>query len=331
MTPLVLKIKSFIQKQNLCTKGNSVIVGVSGGSDSIGLLTILNELKHELGISLITAHYNHQLRKDSKLDQVLVQQYAEKLNLPFVTENSQKSLKNLKGSLEDLARQERLKFFKKISLRFNANLIALAHTRDDLAETVLMRLIRGSGLYGLRAILPKRTIHDMHIIRPLLEISKKEMLAYLKIKKIKSREDSTNREKIYFRNLVRLELLPLLKKKYNPNIIGTLTNFAHHTTIDYEYLEAQAKAAYHRIKTQTNSSEMTIDLKKLIRLHPALQHMIWRLATSELTKNSTNLETRHIEEIDELISNRPNHSIVHLPQELRLKKSSLKLILQANH
>ncbi len=219
--PIVLKIKSFIQQHHLCAKGNSVIVGVSGGSDSVGLLTILNELKHELGISLIVAHYNHQLRKDSKLDQALVQQYAEKLNLPFVTENSKKLRKNSKGSLEDLARQERLKFFNKISLRFKTRVIALAHTQDDLAETVLMRLIRGSGLYGLRAILPKRTIQGMSVIRPLLEISKKEILAYLKIKKIPFKEDSTNRQKIYFRNLVRLELLPLLKKKYNPNIVGT--------------------------------------------------------------------------------------------------------------
>jgi len=331
MMPIVLKIKSFIQKHHLCAKGNSVIVGVSGGSDSIGLLTILNELKHELGISLIVTHYNHQLRTDSKLDQALVQQYAKKLNLPFVTENSKKNLKSLKGSLEDLARQERLKFFKKVSLRFNADVIALAHTQDDLAETVLMRLIRGSGLYGLRAILPKRTIQGMPVIRPLLEISKNEILTYLKTKKIPFREDSTNRQKIYFRNLVRLELLPLLKKKYNPNIVGTLTNLAHHTTTDYEYLEAQATTAYHRIKAQTSSSGIVIDLKKLIRLHPALQQMIWRLAANELTKNNCSLETRHMEEINKLISSQSHHSLVDLPQELQLKKIGLKLILRMNH
>lgn len=297
----------------------------------MGLLTILNELKHESGISLIVAHYNHRLRSESKLDQALVQKYAEKLNLPFVTENSKKNFKNLKGSLEDLARQERLNFFKKVRVRFNAQAIALAHTQDDLAETVLMRLIRGSGLYGLRAILPKRTIQGMTLIRPLLDISKKEILAYLKTKRIPFREDSTNRQKIYFRNLVRLELLPLLKRKYNPNIVGTLANFARHTTTDYEYLEARAKTAYHRVKIQANSSRIVIDLKKLTRLHPALQHMIWRLATSELTKNNCGLETRHMEEINKLVFSQPHQGIVDLPQELRLTKSNLKLMLQVTH
>ncbi len=320
------QVKSFILKQQLCSRGDKVIVGVSGGSDSICLLHILNQLKHELGISLIVAHYNHGLRKEAGEDQKFVQQIAESLELPFVTDTWKGSKKNLRGSIEDLARKKRLAFFQKIASQHKTHIVSLAHTQDDLAETVLMRLMRGSGLKGLRSILPRRTIDGLIIIRPLLEISKKEILKYIKQQSLKFREDSTNRTTVFFRNKIRLQLMPLLEKEYNPNIVGNLVNFAKHTDIDYNFIEQESKKAFQRILLKSNPNSKRIDLKKFTQLHPAIQHSVVNYILNELDPNVQSLESRHMTEMDELITTgKPLNTIIHLPHRISVKKLSTSL------
>lgn len=325
---LTLKVKTFIQKNHLFSFGDKVIVGVSGGADSACLLHVLNQFKYELGLTLIVAHYNHRLRKESGEDQKFVQKLAEQYQLNFVTDTCKESQKKYKGSLEDWARQKRLTFFQKASKRFNTKLIALAHTQDDLAETVLMRIMRGSGLKGLQSILPQRTVNGLILIRPFLNISKSEILNYIKKHKLNFKEDKTNKSTQFFRNKIRLELLPLLKKEYNPGIAQNLIHIAKNAAIDYDFIETKGLQAYKQILVASKKNIRGIDLPKFLKLHPAIQKIMIRLIVSDLNPDAF-LENRHYEEIYNLLKLKtPRDATIHLTHHLRVRKSKTRLTFE---
>jgi tRNA(Ile)-lysidine synthase len=312
--PLIInKVKDTIKKYNLINKNDKILVGVSGGPDSVALLYLLNKLKKEFKLTLHIAHLDHMLRKDSYRDAEFVKRLAERLNIPSTIR--QVNVKELakKGSLEEIARNARLAFLFKVAKDVNADKIALGHNLDDQAETVLMRIIRGTGLYGLSGILPKRNIAGYEIIRPLLEVKRKDIEAFLKRKAIEPCIDMSNLENIYFRNRIRNKLLPLLEKEYNKNIKEVLANMAESLGYDYDYLVKAGNRAGRQMRTKIN-------LKKLSRLHPALQRIIFRYAIASLKGNTRRITFQHIKEIEDLLLNRPINSIVDLPQRVSVVK-----------
>ena len=261
------------------------------------------------------AHLDHMLRKDSYRDAEYVKRLEERLKLPStITQVNVKELAK-KGSLEEIARNARLAFLFKIAKDVNADKIALGHNSDDQAETVLMRIIRGTGLYGLSGILPKRNIAGYEIIRPLLEVKRKDIEAFLKRKGIKPCIDMSNLEDIYFRNRIRNKLLPLLEKEYNKNIKEVLANMAESLGYDYDYLAKASNRASRQMRTKIN-------LKKLSKLHPALQKIIFRYAIASLKGNTRRITFQHIKEIEDLFLNRPINSIVDLPQGVSVIKKN---------
>jgi len=236
-----------------------------------------------------------------------------------------------KGSIEDAARQQRFQFFNRLAKKINAKVVALAHTEDDLAETVLMRILRGTGLQGLRGILPVREIDGVCYIRPLLSIKKDTILAFLKKKTIHYRVDPTNKKTEFFRNKIRLELLPLLSKQYNRNIKELLTNLADNVTTDYNYLENQAQKLFTKLaKCSSNNKNVRIDLKLYSSQHPALKRMIIRNGIKQLQGNTNRLTLTHFREIEDFLQNRPQRAIVHLPQNISIHRNSKYLILEQN-
>lgn len=274
---IVQEVKSYIRKNNLLSPGDKVILGVSGGPDSIALLTIMNQIKHDLGIQLHIAHYNHQLRTTAARDQVFVEKTAQALNISCTIGKS-RTLKNKKtGSLEEAARLERLNFFKKVKQKMGFPIIALAHNQDDLAETVLMRIIRGSGLQGLRAIQSRSEIDGLSVIRPFLELTRKEIIEYLGRNKIPYKTDPTNRQLKFFRNKIRLNLLPLLEKEYNPNIKESLVNLSQTLNTDFDFLKTMTNELYAQI-CSFHQKEMTIrvDANKLKLQPDSLRRMLYR-------------------------------------------------------
>jgi len=307
------KVKSTVRKYNLIDKGDKIIVGVSGGPDSLALLYLLNSLRKELKISLHIAHLDHRLRKDSYKDREFVQGLAQQLKLPITT--AQINIKELakKGSLEEIARNARLGFLFKVAGDIKANKIALGHNLDDQAETVLMRILRGSGLYGLSGILPKRNISGYQIIRPLIELRRKEIEAFLKKRKIKTRLDTSNLEDIYFRNKIRNKLLPLLEKEYNQNIKEVLSNMAESIGYDYDYLSRVTKQYMKKLKSRLN-------LNRLLKLHPAIRRLILRLNIAQVKGDTRRITFQHIKEIEDLISSRPVNSVVDLPKGISVVK-----------
>jgi tRNA(Ile)-lysidine synthase len=253
------------------------------------------------------------LRKDSGKDMAFVEGLAAKLKLPVTC--AQVNIKALarRGSLEEIARNARLSFFFRVAKEVKADKIALGHNLDDQAETVLMRILRGAGLYGLSGILPKRNLYGYEIIRPLIEVRRKEIEAFLKLKKIRPRIDTSNRQDLYFRNKIRNKLLPLLEKEYNSGAKEILANMAETVGYDYDYLNWVANRAIERAKAK-------IDLKKFCNLHPAIQRLILRSMVARLKGDTRRLTLKHIREIEDLLSFRPLNSVVDLPKGISVVK-----------
>jgi tRNA(Ile)-lysidine synthase len=330
---LIKKVREAVNRYSLLSKNDSVVIGVSGGPDSLALLFALNSLKKEFKLNLQVAHFDHQIRKDSYRDREFVESLAQRLALPFIsgTINIRRLAKT--GSIEEIARQERLKFLFDVARRVNSDKIALGHNQDDQAETVLMRLIRGAGLYGLASILPKRKIANFMIIRPLIETPRKEIESYLKRRRVKPRIDSTNLDIVYFRNRVRNRLIPELAKSYNSNIKEVLANLAQTAACDYDYLEKCARRALKGLKKPLAKkgvkikSGMRLDLNKLSKLHPAIERLVLRLSVLQIKGTTRRLSFKHIKEIEDLILCRPINSVVDLPQGVSVRKDKKYLFI----
>jgi len=313
------KIRNAIKKHRLLAKGDKVVVGVSGGPDSVALLYLLNSLSKELKLTLHVAHLDHMLRSNSSKDREFVQGLARRLKLPLTyAEINVKELAK-RGSVEEIARKARLRFLFKVAKDIKAEKIALGHNLDDQAETVLMRILRGAGLFGLSGMLPQREFRGFKIIRPLLEVRRQEIERYLRQKNIKPRLDPSNLQDIYFRNKIRHDLLPFLEKKYNRNIKEVLANLALCAGCDYDYLSALAEK-------KMGSSAKRINLKKFMKLPLSLQRLVLRLYIQRLNGDTRRLTFQHIREIQDLVSNRPPNSVVDLPRGLSLLKRQSCLI-----
>jgi tRNA(Ile)-lysidine synthase len=282
---LLAQLTQNIRTQKLFQKGETVIVGLSGGPDSMTLLDALYQVRQHFSQRLIVAHFNHNCRRASKLDELFSRRRAEHYGLIFHSEvwASPPDREKDKGSWENLARDARTRFFKKISRRYKATAVALAHTRDDVAETVLMRILRGTGLRGLRSIQPCSERDGLRWIRPLCAVSKQQCLAYLTSRKIPYRRDPTNQQDIFFRNKIRNKLIPLLEEHYSPGIQKHLVQLAGHAADDYACLEKLACRKLAALGAEEMPKKrINLDRTKWQRLDAALQNMTLQLAASRL-------------------------------------------------
>lgn len=324
---LLQNVKKNIQSHNLLSCGDKLIVAVSGGPDSVTLLYILNRLRYELGIELYIAHVNHKLRKSADTDRRFVEKLAQKLQLPctVITLNPRRFSKG--GSIEETARQLRFESLIKLAKQKKADAIALGHTQDDLAETVLMRILRGTGLLGMQGILPKRKIYGFYFIRPLLSLQRRQIEKYLKKEKILFRVDPSNKNTKFYRNKVRHKLLPTLEKEYSRNIRELLGNLANNAGLDYDFLTKEAEKSFQKISLKpVNAKTVRFKQARLLKLHPSLQRILVRQAIERLKGNTNRLTLRHIQEIEDLLTNRPVNSIVHLPDNITVAKKQENLV-----
>jgi tRNA(Ile)-lysidine synthase len=311
------RIFQFIGKNKLIVPRGRVVVGVSGGADSMALLLTLAGLRHDLGVQLHAAHFNHRFRPEALRDERFVAGWCKQLNIPLTV--GQRSGRKIRHPSEDDARQMRFKFFIKTAIGLKAQCVALAHTRNDLAETVLMRLMRGSGLYGLRAILPRRCIEGVTFVRPLMGVNRKDVEDYLKAKKILFCADATNRQTVYERNKVRLHLLPLLAREYNPRIINALSDLAATALEDYEFLSMHARKQFDKMAI-ISKGQVKMDLKGIRRQHPAILRLIFRQMAESLTKDPAVLTFEHIHALENLAAQSQN-ATVDLPHHLKAVKT----------
>lgn len=304
--------KETIRKYDLLKKKDKVILGLSGGPDSVCMLYQFLSIKDDYKLHLVGAHFNHSLRKEADQEEDFIKDLCAKVGIKCISEK-----KNVKDffegdSLEQTARNLRYDFFLKCTRQTKIKKIALAHHKDDLIETVLMRFIKGSGLRGLRGFLPKSKFKSATIIRPLIDMQKKEILDWLKKKKIPYCLDKSNLEDKFLRNKLRLKLIPSLKE-LNPNIVDNLYNLANNLSLDYDLIYQLAYKHFNALKRGETKNGIKLDLEGLKDLHPALLNNVIRVAVEEIKGNARRLESRHLKEINDLIARRPSASIEHLP------------------
>lgn len=322
------KVRETIKKFEMLSPGDRVVVGVSGGPDSVALLHILKELALQLKVSLSIAHLNHRFRgKESDRDAEYVQELALELGLPVIVESRDVSafIKKEGLSLEDGARRARYDFFARVVKRVKANKVALGHNADDQAETVLMRLLRGSGREGLGGIPPVRELKPgskVKIIRPLIEATREEIEKYLKENRVKARLDASNIEPIYLRNRIRLKLLPLLTK-YNPNIKSILVRTAQILGEEDRYLERIVSQHLKRI-VKKGKEGITLDIIKLSSLSLPIQRRILRETLGSIKGNKLDIQLAHIDDILDLLKARGRASL-DLPGNILITKEYRKL------
>ncbi|EKD46425.1 MAG: hypothetical protein ACD_67C00239G0002 [uncultured bacterium] len=289
MTQLIKTIQNFAFQNSLWEKNSKIILGVSGGSDSSCLLDIFSKLKPKCNLEIHVAHVNYGLRgKDSDQDEEFVKKLAEKHGFKITVLKAKK--RQVKGNLESNLREIRYAFFEKLRNDLDFDLIAVAHNQDDQAETVLMRILRGSGLSGLSAMKAK----TKNVIRPLLQTSKKEILAYLKQNKLKFRTDKSNLDTKFTRNSIRHDLLPYLEKNFNPSIKQTLSQWSLSVADDYAFIQESA-GSFTQAACKNKGAHFTF--QEFEKLSFSIQRQVLR-NIFELLKNTTkDLENKQIEEL----------------------------------
>ena len=313
MKNLIKTIQNTAFHHALWQKGAKLVLGVSGGPDSVCLLDIMSKIAPKADLQLIIAHINYGLRgKDSVADEKFVRQLADKYGIKIKV-----LVAKDKKVTEESLRNVRYAFFEKVRKQNNFDAIAVAHNAADQVETFLMRVIRGAGLHGLSAMKYK----NGNIIRPLLEISRRDILEYLKKNNLKYRIDRTNSENLFLRNKVRNNLIPYLRNNFNPNIQKTIFNATLSIAEDADFLSLFSKEL---------TKEKTMSVKKLLVLHPALQRRVLLHYVKNVKLDLKDINSGHIEEmLKALRSTKGKNQIVSL-KGLKMARKGDKVIISSN-
>ena len=322
-------VTTYIDKHQLLPTSGDVVVGVSGGADSLCLLHLLDQLcgpgKRYPGVRLHAAHLNHKLRGEAgDRDAAAVASIVASWGLPLtVGEIDVPALaRTEQRSLEDAARVARYRFLREAA---NGQPIAVAHHADDQVETLLLHWLRGSGLAGLVGMLPRQ----QDIIRPLLEVSHAQTVAYCQEYAIVPLEDLSNTDPRFLRNRVRHELLPLLES-LNPGIQNTLLRNAEVIKVDLAWLEAQVDTCWSSIVVAEGDNAIKLNVEALLALPSSLQRHLLRRATAALCDGQSPLETRHYTLIEQLLAEHHDRQerTLHLPHRLEVRYNVNELIFE---
>lgn len=292
--------KKFLEnlKQFNFKKNTSILLAVSGGEDSVTMLDLFSKYKDMFDLNLFVCHFNHSLRKEADFDENFVKNLSIKYNLKFFSkkEDVEKFSYENKFSTEEGARILRYKFFYEVIESENIDFLATAHNKDDLAETVIMRILRGTGINGLIGITKKRN----NIIRPLLDFSKAQIKNYVLENNLKFVQDNTNFLDVYKRNNIRLNLIPKLKKDFNPNVVDALCKLStiacDYDNISKEYIFSKKENLWTK-----KDNKIFIDINKLKNESKSFRYILYRNFFEKISKNPDGISFLLIEEIDKLI------------------------------
>ena len=321
---LLRRVAGIITRYNMAPRGSRIGVAVSGGADSVALLHILHTLAPELGLQLVVLHVNHGLRgMESDEDEQFVRSLSDQLGLLLITER----IPPPAGNLEQGAREARRSFFRRSMAAHSLERIALGHTRSDQAETVLFRLIRGSGLAGLAGM---RLVTDDGLIRPLLTTSRAEIRQWAASSGLKWREDSSNQETRFSRNWLRHEILPALAERLNPNVETTLADTASLAAAEEAYWRERITLLFQRICRRTQLG-LILDVPTLSAEHIAVQRRLVRHAISEVRGGLRSLDMQHIEAILNVCSGSEAHDRVIVPGVDALRSYEKLLLRSPGH
>ena len=314
-----------ILNNNLICNNDHIVVGVSGGADSICLLHFLYSIKDRFNLKITAVHINHLMRgEESDLDNKFVVEFCDKLNIPIkvFSFDINKIAKDENLSSEEAGRKYRYIAFNETLKKENATKIAIAHNKDDNAETIIMRFLRGTGIKGLSGIAYKRD----NIIRPILDCLRLDIEDYCKRHSLSYRNDSTNSLDIYTRNKIRLNFIPSIKENFNPNIIDTLTNMAKTFNDENNFLDNLSKDYLNKCLIEQAKDKITLNINILNTLDLVIQKRILRLCFSHFNKELYNISLEHINMVIDILKKQTGKKL-NLPNNLYVYKQYDNLII----
>ena len=323
------KVLDTIRKFNMISPGDNIIACVSGGADSMAMLNALINLKKITKYNeLVVCHVNHMLRKEAEEETEFVKDFCEKHDIrcfvKYVDINA--IAKENKIGLEEAGRKERYKFFNEIKERENINKIAVAHNKKDNSETVLMHLLRGSGLNGLTGIHPVRDYY----IRPIIKCTREEIEDYLKDNNIEFKVDKSNEESDYTRNKIRNELIPNLEKEFNENIVDSLDRLSELVSDEEDYLKEETEKAFKKCILKEDNKEVIFDLKRFNSNHKVIKQRLVLSTIEKLLGNNNNIEKINIDDIIKLCDNNVGNKQLMPNKRIKVSVKDGKIVLYKN-
>ena len=317
---MLTRVRHTIKAHRMFARGESVLAAVSGGADSVVMLRVLAALKEELSLDLTVFHLNHNLRgAEAAADLAFVRRLAKHLSIPFEGRKLKAGeLDTGSVSVQEAAREARYRHMREVARKCGAKKIALGHTSDDQAETVLLRLVKGGGSSGLAGIPPVRG----RFVRPLIDVTREEVEEYARAGKIRYRTDSSNLVPKYLRNDIRLNLIPYLKANFNPNITASLVRLSAILRADADFIDREAEAALDRAlieKPSAGKGVVVLDRKFLASFHDALKARVLMKAIWLLTGES-DIYNAHIISSIKLIGGRKPNASINLPGGLEVRR-----------
>ena len=321
------KVLNNIIENNLISNQDNIVVGVSGGPDSMALLYALLYIKKEIDFNIIVAHVNHGVRGEEALrDQSFVEEKAYELGLEYYTKDVDMVAygRKHKISAEEAGRILRYDFFRGILRSYNGGKIALAHNMNDQAETLLMRIIRGTGIDGLRGM----DFANDDIIRPLLNISRQEIEEYIEVNKIETLLDKTNLMPIYTRNKVRLELIPYLEDNFNPKLIRTLWRLSQTAKNDSAFLESYTVDKYLDSLIYEDNDKIVLSLNKFKVLDKSIQNRLVIYGITKIVKVFQGFSEEHISSVVSLFNTGLTGKLIELPNDIVARVDYENLVIE---
>ncbi|WP_051688564.1 tRNA lysidine(34) synthetase TilS [Butyrivibrio sp. AE2032] len=316
------KVLNFIRKNNMLTGTETVVVGFSGGADSTALLNVLWDIKDILGIKVYALHVNHGIRKEAFEDESFCQRFCESrgIECKIVSVNVPEMAKELKLTEEEAGRKVRYEAFNEYARDLGAQYIAVAHHENDVAETLLLNLLRGTGLHGGSSIRPVRD----NIIRPLLCVSRSEIEEYLAKRDISFCTDKTNLENTHTRNIIRNTIIPAMERDINPRSVEHIARAAASFEKADEFIRDFAKKAYERLVT-TDGKELSFDCEELLKEPEVIRQNVILMCFEKLVPGRKDIAAVHVEMVLGLLENLAGTASADLPYGLIAIRSYNKL------
>lgn len=326
---MMTKVRRTIERHRLLRKGDRIIAAVSGGPDSVAMLRILKGLSEKgYGLTLTVAHLNHGLRgSESDREEQFVRELCASLAVPFHGRRADMAaaVRRGGGSLEEACRRERYAFFEELRIGERMDRVALGHHLDDQAETVLMRFLRGSGTEGLKAMAPLR---DGVYIRPLIEVTRREILSYLAREGTAFMEDSSNERDIFLRNRIRRELLPFLIKEYNPRLVENLGRMTEIIRLEDDFIQGIAEGLLHRWREDDTDGTIRIPLEEWRPLHEALRRRLVKTILLGLSPRKQGIGYRHVDAVMKVVEGNNPGAVLDMPFRVRVGREYGRLFFE---
>lgn len=312
------KVLKTIKKYNLIEKNDKVIVAVSGGPDSLSMLNVLLHIRDELNFEIIVAHVNHMIREEATEDEEFVKEYCENNKIKCYIKRIDviNYANNNKIGLEEAGRKLRYEFFEEIMNIEGAQKIAIAHNKNDKIETIIMNILRGSGISGLRGIEP---IRNNIYIRPIIEIERSEIEEYCQKNNLDARIDKTNFINNCTRNKIRNIAIPYIKEEFNPNFIETINRLSDLIIEEDDYMKKITEDTYKRIKLEENRNQIVLNLKEFNKLENVIKKRIILYTIDKCLGNVQNIEKINIEDIIKLCSNNIGNKYLMPNKNIKIK------------